>query len=605
MPNPRKRPRRGDSSDIHQSVSGAAALSSPRRHASPPRDPGRDAFSQEQESATHHFVCDTNPVVTLLDDRESRLQKGRSGKGDVGAWLDHDSIHSQRDQRGFSSLTGREGIGQSTNVNGSIVLPPKVDVEALVNIYFDRIHPLLPLLDENEIRSQSANGTLSIPLLQTICLVASKDRSAPPFLRLGSDPEVLQQESFSERIHRDILKNMPRKEEKKRVLTIRILTLLSLHGWGPDGSEECALNLVQPPALKALFWSLWSLDRWNSAINGRPIIINERDMSQGVDNILSSFHPPFRVWLRLAQHLGEVIKSYRPIVDSSNDVDVDIPSFEEIVESCDAWDTTSELLDSLEFYYHALVILSTHSKNLQGRSHSRASQIRQSHSILTLASLCRAKNMRDLSPIPMSAYTLSLVFSITYKPCRESKLLSVKTLAKANLETFYQCLESLSSTWWLAAIMRRLGKHALDNLHRCLNLNLEPAPSSSATIAIYPTQPPGDSGIQASRDTQTTSTPSSSSSSAFDVQPPPPPNGLVQPQPQPQTPNPANNAMNVSEKELLVSALPPDFDGLFENSAVAGANPGYFDAFFDHFPDVNFPSSSSEQVLWDLGGEVY
>lgn len=59
-----------------------------------------------------------------------------------------------------------------------------------------------------------------------------------------------------------------------------------------------------------------SIDHWNCAIHGRPVIFHERDIGQDVTEIIPSFEPPFRLWL-LAHYLMQVIVSYRPIIDAS------------------------------------------------------------------------------------------------------------------------------------------------------------------------------------------------------------------------------------------------------------------------------------------------
>jgi hypothetical protein len=160
------------------------------------------------------------------------------------------------------------------------------------------------------------------------------------------------------------MQNMPRKAERKKVTAIQILALLSLHEWGPTGFEDCSLHLMQAihhaqtiglhlirpddqqtsTSLKALFWCLWSLDRWNAAINGRPVMIHDRDMGQKVDDILPLFESPFRTWLSLTDRLGEVIRFYRPIVDGNDEQELDLPSFEELVDSSNAWDTPPDFL---------------------------------------------------------------------------------------------------------------------------------------------------------------------------------------------------------------------------------------------------------------------
>lgn len=304
----------------------------------------------EKEPEAHRFVCDSNPVAAFLDDPQSRLRKGQGRRGDIGTWVYDDRVTSVSD-------------GQQIKFPVLALLPPKQSQVKLVDIYFHRIHPVLPLVDENDTLSKFTNGTLSIPLLQSICLVASKDRRAAPLLYLGLGRALLPLEKFSHLIYKDILENIPRREERQRITTIQILALLSLHEWGPYGSEDSSsclaraihhaqtigLHLRKPDrepgsSLDALFWCLWCLDRWNAAIHGRPVIIHGRDIGQEVADVVPSFKPPFRISLLLARQLSQVIDCYRPIVDKSFDQDIELSTFEEIIGNSSSWDTNPELL---------------------------------------------------------------------------------------------------------------------------------------------------------------------------------------------------------------------------------------------------------------------
>ncbi|KAJ5606662.1 Transcription factor [Penicillium lagena] len=66
-------------------------------------------------------------------------------------------------------------------------------------------------------------------------------------------------------------------------------------------------------------------------------------MGQKVDDILPLFKSPFRTWLRLTDRLGEVIRFYRPIVDGNDEKELDLPSFEELIDSSNAWDIPIDL----------------------------------------------------------------------------------------------------------------------------------------------------------------------------------------------------------------------------------------------------------------------
>ncbi|KAK5262647.1 hypothetical protein LTR40_014972, partial [Exophiala xenobiotica] len=85
--------------------------------------------------------------------------------------------------------------------------------------------------------------------------------------------------------------------EPDRVTKIQILTLMHLHNDGPGGIEESSLHLsqaihdawtagihIQTPGrtprdqASMLWWTIWTLDKFNACLGGRPIMIANRDI---------------------------------------------------------------------------------------------------------------------------------------------------------------------------------------------------------------------------------------------------------------------------------------------------------------------------------------
>lgn len=194
---------------------------------------------------------------------------------------------------------------------------------------------------------------------------------------------------------------------------------------------------------------------------------------------------------------------------------------------------------------------------------------------MTLASLCRLKNTSDLLPIPMSAYTLSLAFSVTFKQYRQARLSSHRLLAKGNLEIFYKCLERMRDTWWLAANMIRLGKRAVDEMQRSTNTEHANVLTSCADQLSCE-----DRNLHSTINPMSNNIPSTQPIESDN-------RGYL---------NEADDPVSASNMGFELSRLSPDFESLLNNSVIAEP----FDAFFSSFPDVNFPSSSVEQFLWEM-----
>ena len=194
---------------------------------------------------------------------------------------------------------------------------------------------------------------------------------------------------------------------------------------------------------------------------------------------------------------------------------------------------------------------------------------------MTIGSLCRLRDISNLSPIPMSAYALSLAFSITFKQYRESKVPSARLLAKENLETLHKCLEKMSDTWWLATVMLRLGKRAFEKIQPSTNTE------SPSSFTILTEQSQDGNSHSGSIQPWNAAQPIESGAQQY--------------------PNETHNSGNTSNMDFVLPSLSSDFSTFWDNSPVEYNNAESFDAFFNSFPDVNFPSSSIEQFLWETG----
>jgi hypothetical protein len=307
-----------------------------------------------------------------LEDTRSRLLQGRAQQGDVGVWLDEEDDLQVEDRTTVSdpgpSSDTWYSCGTPSRMTDQLMevrLPQKVDQEKLANIFFRRIHPVLPLLDEEDVRARMSTRTLSPRLLQAICLAASKDASAGSLLSLGTSSSILTVAEFGRLVYDDLARAMSNKMEKSRITVIQILTIMSLHTSGPEGLEEASLHLAEAihrtqtlglhltsqarrpsgNVPRSMFWCLWSLDKWNAAIHGRPVIINDSDMNQEVADVIPSFPPAFRVWLSLTATLSKVINFYKPVPTlPHDDSEIQIPSFEALVDNCNGWDTAVDAL---------------------------------------------------------------------------------------------------------------------------------------------------------------------------------------------------------------------------------------------------------------------
>lgn len=237
---------------------------------------------------------------------------------------------------------------------GVSIVPPKPHRDALVDIYFTYVHPLLPILDQETFQKRYHEGTAPRMLVQAICIVASKHDRARPHLILSDDASSLYEpRNFGKKLYASINAAINAKVETDRIMLIQVLALLSLYREGSDGAEQSSMHIAQAihhahtfglqfgghtrhsnqEVYERLFWCLWSLDKLNACINGRPLIIHDRDCNiRSMHNDPEKRRTPFAIWLQLAEALDKVINLYRPGTEHENTGwEVDFPSFEDIV----------------------------------------------------------------------------------------------------------------------------------------------------------------------------------------------------------------------------------------------------------------------------------
>lgn len=317
------------------------------------------------------FIGYMSPEAVLRGQARGRQGKDASlDQNNIGHWIrsgDEGRDITEPEAPAFQKLLNRAAEPQSAKANaianalqgyldalGVEVVPPRSSQDALINIFFTFLQPILPIVDQAEFMARYHDGHEPRVLLQAICIVAAKHDKAREHLRLGDDPKVLKPRTFAKRLYPCVIASIEAKLETDRMVLIQVLALLHLHCEGFDGAEEASMHLAQSihhahtfglqfgkkrktardEYCLNLFWCLWSLDRLNATINGRPSVIHERDNS--IESILlnqpEKKRTAFGIWLQLAEALDKVIVYYRPnIKNEETGWELGFPSFEEII----------------------------------------------------------------------------------------------------------------------------------------------------------------------------------------------------------------------------------------------------------------------------------
>ncbi len=281
-------------------------------------------------SGRARFVSDLKPESTLLNRPVPSTSKVPND--DIGVWVDRATWDNLIRQKTDANNTDS---GHLTNPNFRHGQRPHPAVlSPLVDLFFRKIHPILPLLEEEEFRQNHASGIVPEPLVHAMCIVAAKDPEAQPHLRFSDVSNTVSPRQFCSVLHASVTGALRLPVRLEKVTLIRILALTSLHTEGPEGSEESSMFLAQAMhhcqtlglhlghaapvpvgsdlQLKRLFWCLWALDRMSSVINGRPIVMADIDVAIESFKPGESGYPAFEAWLKITELLNKVIDLYRP-----------------------------------------------------------------------------------------------------------------------------------------------------------------------------------------------------------------------------------------------------------------------------------------------------
>ncbi|KAF2872111.1 fungal-specific transcription factor domain-containing protein [Massariosphaeria phaeospora] len=518
----------------------------------PPPSPRRDRRAETPPS----FLSYLNPEAVLRE--HVHADRGKSAHSPTipssGHWIEeHDhrrpsASHpdsttphlNEASPLSTHEVNVQRALQQYLDAVGVRILPPRKEQDALLDIYFDYVHPLLPLVDRNLFTQQYEQGSEPRMLMQAICIVASKHTDAAAHLRFGDGHRPLSPRDFSQKLYNAVIAGIEAKMEKNRVVLMQVLALISLHCEGPDGAEQASMHLAQAihhahtfglqfghswknqksdtqENLEDLFWCLWSLDKINACMNGRPLILHERDNSMTrLPTDPEKRQSPFGVWLQISEMLDKVIDYYRPgrSAEETGWEGDDFLGFEEMVG--DGEDKLEgPIMSLLSLYHHTMCMASHKSLSINHPVKSTPSYVRQSLSATRVITLLNAEPPELLPPLPLVPYALSVALSVVYRHFRSRRLKVHINRAKDELRQCVVLLNRLRNAWWSAGTMADLGMAVLNNADRNTRAANTPAampdhpqphphaqlePKSEPHMTSHPHPPPGAS----------TSTPSSS-----------------------------------------------------------------------------------------------
>ena len=440
------------------------------------------------------FLSDMNPEAMLLNRPvPASDSRQKQPNDDIGVWVDRrewDALVKQKNDAanpGSNRLVANSDFHHAQRPHSAVLGP-------LIDIYFKKVHPVLPLLDEDEFRQDHAGGIVPEPLVHAMCLVAAKDSEAEPYLKLSDAPSTIPARQFCSILHGSVAAALRVPVRYEKVMLIRILALTSMHTEGPEGAEDASIWLHQAMhygqtlgihlgqqasapvgndlLMKRLFWCLWGLDRLSAATSGRPVIMSDVDMAIEPIAPGETGFPAFEAWIKISHILNKVIGFYRP----TNGLSVtgwegDYPTLEGIIDEVGGWQLPASLLATIHLFFLIVGILSHRERGVKELSCGKNSHIRQRLFAIEIVRLMDAPKATTLHPLPILPYAISLALSVSYQHLRQSQLEHQQADARQDFRVCCRILQNLRRTWCSADVMATLAKKVLDELDRAQDLS--------------------------------------------------------------------------------------------------------------------------------------
>ncbi|KFA45432.1 hypothetical protein S40293_10102 [Stachybotrys chartarum IBT 40293] len=456
-------------------------------------------FARQTQPPTNdahvRFVADLSPESAFIINAKHPLGDGNISKHGVGLWLGQE--HEARPSELAPEDETRVTVVPAEVLDGSAgqllllstlrpalrrecmaTLPADCQVAVLMDLYYEKIDPIFPLLSQEP---WEKHGTMeTIALKQCICLVASLDPIMAPHLRLPHTDQVLPQQEFRARIAAAVKQALDLGFITDEIVLMQVCTLMSMYvekqGFGELSTYYCAQAILHEQTLgfhvgwpdgkaggersRRLFWCIWVLDRLNAATNGRPTVIHRSDMDRKVIESVEDQPPPFKLLIRIAQFLDHTISLYRPgtmLQDQSGKVD---DTFEGLVEASGAQNLGNGMLASLELFYLSVVII-------RGRSagHRPSSEL-QWFCATRIVAVASGEFKSCLVFWPVLPYSVTVAASAAYRSLRNSPMPYTRRRAYKLFQDSCEVLEDLSKAFFSARAMARLAMDTMQEVER-------------------------------------------------------------------------------------------------------------------------------------------
>jgi hypothetical protein len=370
--------------------------------------------------------------------------------------------------------------------------PTIIHYQALEDFYFESIEPILPAIDRTLYQHSPLESPARMLQEQIICILASLNPAVKEHLRLPNHDVLLSPADFARKLVGGMRLTIELSLVPDKTIIIRALIAMSLMTYGPESIDLTSQYFVRAVHLSytigihlpqdqirdqrvaGLFCYIWSIDRLHAAIQGRPIFMHAIDMGKHPRDCMVSQTPGFQTLVYIATLLDKTIALYRPGAMQTEIIDLEFPTFEEIITECDALTLPGNLLSTLELFYHAVGILSCrHRRGTISQGHL-ARNSRQISSAMQIISIMEEDTAH--TSLPFVPYAVSLALSAAYRDFKHCKAANHRSRARKRLALCHRHLVSLGRVFRSAAFVSELAAKILRETESNENLQELPTP---------------------------------------------------------------------------------------------------------------------------------
>ena len=487
----------GDGTSTDACTTSASQRPPPPPGLGPGRRPGSGSRSGVSSDAHVRFVANLSPESAFIINNHLPAGPTSISRHGVGLWLGQDQevaveAAPSSDQRALTASTqvldGRSGqtlllsvLRPALRRECLATIPPEFELGLLSDLFFAKIDPIFPLLQEEPWEDLGEMETLAIK--QCICLVAALDPSMRPHLKLPHTDEVLSQVEFRARIAAAVKQSLDLGFVTNKIVLLQVCALMAMYvdddGFGELSAYYCAQAILHEQTLgfhvgwpdgkaggersRRIFWCVYVLDRLNAATNGRPTVMHRRDADQKVMDSIDNQQPPFKLLILIAQLLDYTISLYRPHAQAQAQSSAQTrrtANFEDLVEIAGAQNLSSGLLASLELFYLSAVILQDRS------SENQSSSEHQGFCAARIVAVASDEDKSSLVYWPILPYSVTVAASVAYRSFRKSPMPYNRRRAFVLFRDSIQVLDDLSQAFLSARAMARLAKDTMQEVGR-------------------------------------------------------------------------------------------------------------------------------------------